>query len=159
MFLGWTGVAARAVEKMMGIETENSMPGHRCALGRLSDTHELTRVQTMLMMLIWHVSNLYLSYGQMDAATYTKRNDVDFCNGKARNLPLDIIALDPEDHCIVRYRARDGLVLGNLLDPPDWPSWELNVKNNGTETISIVRRATQPQVTHRGTHATSCASA
>lgn len=38
---------------MIAMTLANTIPGHLAAPGRLSDTHELIRVQTIEMMLIW----------------------------------------------------------------------------------------------------------
>lgn len=97
MFAGCTGVAARAMGKMMAITLAKTIPGHLAAPGRLSETHELIRVQTMDMMLIWLCELDFSCLGS--GMTYTKRDDVDLGYGKHSWFSWDVVALDPEDHC------------------------------------------------------------
>jgi hypothetical protein len=52
MFGGWTGVAARAMGKMIAITLANTIPGHLADPGKLSEIHELRRVQKMVMKFI-----------------------------------------------------------------------------------------------------------
>ena len=52
MFGGWTCVAARAVGKIIAITLANNIPGHLAEPGKLSETHELTRVKKMVRKLI-----------------------------------------------------------------------------------------------------------
>lgn len=68
-------MAARAIGKMMAMTLANTMPGHRAAPGRLSDTQELIRVQTMEMMLICTCKHGFAGFG-VDM-TYSERDDVD----------------------------------------------------------------------------------
>lgn len=109
------------------------MPGHLAAPGKLSETHELIRVQTIEMMLIWLCELGHAIIGNRMA--YTKRDDVDLGNGKHGWLSGDVVTLHPEDHCcsLARYDTSDGAWYG-LLDPPDWPTWVKNAKNKGTVT-------------------------
>jgi hypothetical protein len=52
MFAGCTGVAARAIGNMIAIVLANTIPGHLAEPGKLSEIHELRRVQTMVIMFI-----------------------------------------------------------------------------------------------------------
>ena len=52
MCLGWTGVAARAVGKMIAITLANNMPGHLAEPGKLSEIHEFRSVEMMVMTFI-----------------------------------------------------------------------------------------------------------
>jgi hypothetical protein len=52
MFEGWTGVAARAIGKMIPITLAKKIPGHLAAPGKLSEIHELRREQKIVMKFI-----------------------------------------------------------------------------------------------------------
>lgn len=124
-------MAARAIGKIIAMTLAKTIPGHLAAPGKLSDTHELIRVQTIEIMLIWScelgLSNLGVRM------TYTKRNDVDLGNGKYGWLSRGVVALDPEDHCclLARCGGWEERWYGSL-DPPDWPTWARKAKNMGT---------------------------
>jgi hypothetical protein len=49
---GCTGVAARAMGKIIAMILANNIPGHLAAPGKLSEIQELARAQTIVMMLI-----------------------------------------------------------------------------------------------------------
>lgn len=115
---------------MIAMTLAKTIPGHLAAPGKLSDTHELIRVQTIEIILIWP-RELGLSLGV--GMTYTKRDDIDLGDGKYSWLPRDVVTLDPEDHCclLARCSGWDERWHG-LLDPPDWPTWVRKAKNKGT---------------------------
>lgn len=46
-------MAARAIGKMMAMTLAKTIPGHLAAPGKLSETHELIRVQTIEIILIY----------------------------------------------------------------------------------------------------------
>lgn len=138
MLAGWTGVAARAMGNMMAITLANTMPGHLAAPGRLSETHEFIRVQTIEIMLICLCELGFVAFGAR--ATYTKGDDVDLGNGKYGRFTGNVVTLNPEDHCCLlgRYYAWEGGWYG-LLDPPDWPTWVRKAKNKGTLTCQHLK--------------------
>lgn len=49
---GWTGVAARAIGKIMAMVLANIIPGHLADRGRLSEIQEFRRAVKIVMMLI-----------------------------------------------------------------------------------------------------------
>lgn len=52
MWVGWTGVDAKAMGMMMAMQLAKSMPGQRWDFGRLSEIQELVRVKKMVRRLI-----------------------------------------------------------------------------------------------------------
>lgn len=89
-------MAARAIGKIIAMTLAKTIPGHLAAPGKLSDTHELIRVQTIEMMLIWSCELGLLNVGVR--ITYTKGDNVDLGNRKYSWLARNVVTLDPEDH-------------------------------------------------------------
>lgn len=83
---------------MIAMTLAKAIPGHLAEPGRLSEIHELRRVQTIVIMLIW-VREL-MSDGPESGGTYSKRNDIDLGNGEDRWLSSDVVAFDPENHWV-----------------------------------------------------------
>lgn len=115
----------------MAMTLANTIPGHLAAPGKLSDTHELIRVQTMEIMFICMRERGLLTLDIR--ATYAERNNVDLGNRENSWLSRDVVTLYPEDHWrMLALHYSWERKYGCSLDPPDWPTWVRNAKNRGT---------------------------
>lgn len=69
-------MAARAIGKIMAMTPANIIPGHLAAPGRLSEIHELQRVQKMVRKFILSIESVEARLSDSEL-TYSKGNNVD----------------------------------------------------------------------------------